>query len=209
MKYMYKSCFALFTLVAFFSLSAQAQKYRTTIGARIGRNDFGITGQQKIYKQTTLEAIGLVSGREVSATGLIEQHFPVLGQGFNVYLGAGAHVGHLKDHGGFYGGDLLGGAELKLPIVPIVLSLDLKPAFHVNHEEWGTINGALSIRYILVKEKKERKKLFGIINRNQDDRRDRERRKKKDDRSGGWFRKKEKEEVKKPDSWFKRLKDKI
>ncbi len=206
---MNKVCFVFLFLISFLNLSANAQKYKSTLGVRIGRNDFGITGQQKLFKQTTIEAIGLVSGREVSATGLIEQHFPILGQGFNVYLGAGAHVGHLKDHGGFYGGDLLGGAELKLPIVPIVLSLDLKPAFHVNHEEWGTVNGALSIRYILVKEKKERKKLFGIFDRNEDDRRARKRRKDKEEKSGGWFRKKEKEEEKESGGWFKRLKDKI
>ncbi|MDQ3290600.1 MAG: hypothetical protein M3Q05_04855 [Bacteroidota bacterium] len=205
---MNKFCVVLIFFLSFLNFSAQAQKYRSTLGARIGRNDFGITGQQKIFKRTTLEAIGLVSGREVSATGLVEQHFPILGQGFNVYLGAGAHVGHLKDSGGFYGGDLIGGAELKLPIVPIVLSLDLKPSFHVNHEEWGSVNGALSIRYILVKDKKEKKKLFGIFNRNQDDRRDRKRRKDKEEKSGGWFRKKEKEEEK-PSGWFKRLKDKI
>ncbi|PSR53607.1 hypothetical protein AHMF7605_08745 [Adhaeribacter arboris] len=203
---MNKFCLALLFLLFILNFSANAQKYKTTLGVRIGRNDFGITGQQKIYKQTTLEAIGLVSGREVSATGLVEQHFPVLGQGFNVYLGAGAHIGHLKDHGGFYGGDLLGGAELKLPIVPIVLSLDLKPAFHVNHEEWGTVNGALSIRYILIKEKKEKKKLFGIFNRKEDNRRNRKRRKDKDENSRGWFRKKDKEEEK-SGGWFKRFKD--
>lgn len=199
---MHKFCLVLFFL-ALFHFPAQAQRYRTTVGVRIGQNDFGITGQQKILPQTTLEAIGLVSGREVSAIGLVEQHFPILGKGFNVYLGAGAHVGHLKDHGVFYGGDLLAGAELKLPIIPIVLSLDLKPAFHVNHEEWGGVGGGLSIRYILVKEKKEKKKLFGIFNRKEDDRNDR-RRKDKDKKSGGWFRKKNKEEPKKPGGWFRK-----
>ncbi len=203
---MNKFCLVLL-FFSFFHFSAQAQKYRTTVGVRIGRNDFGITGQQKILPQTTLEAIGLVSGREVSATGLVEQHFPVLGKGFNIYLGAGAHVGHLKDRGAFYGGDLLAGAELKLPIIPIVLSLDLKPAFHVNHDEWGGVSGGLSIRYILVKEKKEKKKLFEIFNRKEDDRNDRRRRKEKNKKSGGWFRKNTNEEAKKPGGWFRKNKN--
>lgn len=183
---MNKFCVTLL-LVFVFQFSVQAQKYRTAAGIRIGRNDFGLTAQQKLFKQTTLEGIAAFGGREVSATGLIEQHFPVLGKGFNVYLGAGAHIGHLKDHGGFYGADLLAGAELKVPIVPFVVSIDLKPAFHINHEEWGGIAGGLSIRYILVKEKKEKKKLFGIFNRKDSDRDDRRRKKDKDKKSGGWL----------------------
>lgn len=184
---MNKFCVTLL-LVFLFQYPGQAQKYRTAAGIRIGRNDFGLTAQQKVLKQTTLEGIVSFSGREVSATGLIEQHFPVLGKGFNVYLGAGAHVGHLKDNGAFYGGDLLAGAELKVPIIPFVISLDLKPAFHLNHEEWGGVGGGFSIRYILVKEKKEKKKLFGIFNRKDDDQDNRRRKKDKDKKSGGWFR---------------------
>ncbi|RDC62115.1 hypothetical protein [Adhaeribacter pallidiroseus] len=194
----------IFFLHLLFTFSVQAQKYRSAVGVRIGRNDFGFTGQQKILKKTTLEAIGAVSGREVSATGLIEQHFPILGPGFNIYLGAGAHIGHLKDNGTYYGGDLIAGAELKLPIVPLVLSLDLKPTFHINHEEWGGVGSGFSIRYILVKEKKEKKKLFGIFNRKDDNRNSR---KNKKIDSGGWFRRKKKEEEK-PKSWFKRIFDK-
>lgn len=182
-----------YTLLFFFlfQFTVQAQKYRTAAGIRIGRNDFGFTAQQKLFKQTTLEGIASFSGREVSATGLVERHFPVLGKGFNVYLGAGAHIGHLKDNGGFYGGDLIAGAEMKVPIIPFVISLDLKPAFHINHEEWGSLAGGLSIRYILVKEKKEKKKLFGIFNRkgdDDDDREDRRRKKDKNKEEGGWFR---------------------
>ncbi|QNF31600.1 hypothetical protein HUW51_02240 [Adhaeribacter swui] len=185
-------------------LSVQAQKYRTAAGVRFGGNNFGITAQQKILKKTTIEAIGAVGGREVSATGLVEQHFPLLGPGFNIYLGAGAHVGHLKDNGAFYGGDLIAGAELKLPIAPLVLSFDLKPTFHVNHEEWGGVGSGFSIRYILVKEKKEKKKLFGIFNRKDNDR---DKRKSRDEERGGWFKKKKKVEEK-PKGFFKRIFDK-
>ena len=192
--------FLSFFLLVTFTYSVQAQKYRTAAGIRIGRNDFGFTGQQKILKKTTLEGIAAVSGRELSATGLIEQHFPVLGPGFNIYLGAGAHIGHLKDNGTYYGGDLIAGAELKLPVVPLVLSLDLKPTFHVNHEEWGGVGSGFSIRYILIKEKKEKKKLFGILNRKDDDRSNR----RKEEKSGGWFKRKKKEEEK-PKGFFKRI----
>ncbi len=195
--------FIISLLLVACTFSVQAQNYRTAAGVRIGRNDFGFPGQQKILKKTTLEAIGTVSGRELSATGLIEQHFPILGPGFNIYLGAGAHIGHLKDNGTYYGGDLIAGAELKLPVVPLVLSLDLKPTFHVNHEEWGGVGSGFSIRYILVKEKKEKKKLFGIFNGKADDRKSR---RNKEKESGGWFKRKKKEEEK-PKGFFKRIFD--
>ncbi len=184
---MNKLSFALL-LVLVFNMSVQAQKYRTAAGIRIGRNDFGFTGQQKILEQTTLEGIASFSGREISATGLLEQHFSVLGRSFNVYLGAGMHVDHLKDNGTFYGGDLLTGVEMKVPVIPFVLSLDLKPTFHINHEEWGGVGGGLSIRYILVKEKKEKKKLFGIFNRKDDDRNNnRSRKRNKNKKTNRWF----------------------
>lgn len=200
---MNKLFFVLLFLFSF-QVSVQAQKYRTAAGIRIGSNDFGITAQQKILKKTTIEAIGAVGGRELSATGLVEQHFPLLGPAFNIYLGAGAHIGHLKDNGAFYGGDLIAGAELKIPIAPLIISFDLKPTFHVNHEEWGGVGSGFSIRYILVKKKKEKKKLFGIFNRKDNDR---NKGKNKNNDSGGWFKRKKKEEEK-PKSWFKRIFDK-
>ncbi|WP_051359889.1 hypothetical protein [Adhaeribacter aquaticus] len=159
-----KKYFLLLTF-CFFCLAASAQKYRTAAGIRIGKNDFGGTIQQKIMERNTLEGIVLAGTREVSGTALFEHHFPIMGKGFNWYLGAGAHVGHLKDAGGFYGGDVILGTEMKLPIFPILLSLDVKPAFHVNHEDWGRISGGFSIRYILVKEKREKRGLFGIFDR--------------------------------------------
>jgi hypothetical protein len=168
------------TIVLFLLLltgySASAQKYRTNIGARIGRNDFGISLQQKIMDEVTLEGIAGLGSREVDATLLIEKHFPILGRGFNYYLGAGAHVGSLKDYGGFYGADAILGTELKMPIFPLVLSLDIKPAIHASHEDWFSFDGGFTIRYILVKEKVEKKR-FGIFGGgNRDDDRDRDRR---------------------------------
>jgi hypothetical protein len=143
-------------------VGASAQKYRTALGARIDRNDFGVSLQQKILEKNTLEGILAVGSREVSGTVLFERHFPILGKGFNYYLGAGAHVGSLKDHGTFYGGDAILGTELKLPIFPLLLSFDIKPALHVNHEDWFDFASGFSLRYILVKEKKEKKK-FGLF----------------------------------------------
>jgi hypothetical protein len=143
-------------------LGASAQKYRTAIGARIDRNDFGVSLQQKIMERNTLEGIFAVGSRDATGTVLFEHHFPILGKGFNYYLGGGAHVGSLKDHGTFFGGDVILGTELKLPIFPLLLSFDIKPAMHINHEDWFDFASGFTLRYILVKEKKEKKK-FGIF----------------------------------------------
>lgn len=162
--------YPLVLLFVLFSLAASAQKYRTAVGARLGRNDFGISLQQQVLDRNTLEGIFAVGSRDATGTVLFEHHFPILGKGFNYYLGAGAHVGTLKDHGAFFGGDVILGTELKLPIFPLVLSFDVKPAMHVHHEDWFDFASGFTLRYILVKEKKEKKK-FGIFGGKQEDNR--------------------------------------
>ena len=173
---MKKNTLLLFLLLLT-GLSASAQKYRTNIGARLGRDDFGVSLQQKIFEEVTLEGIAGVGRREADLTLLIEKHFPIIGKGFNYYLGAGAHVGTLNNYGGFYGADLILGTELKVPVFPLVLSLDIKPAIHASHSDWFAFDGGFTIRYILVKEKVEKRR-FGIFGRGNrdDDRNDRDRR---------------------------------
>ncbi|MGV3639317.1 MAG: hypothetical protein ACO1NZ_02285 [Adhaeribacter sp.] len=180
-----------YILVLFFLLltaaTASAQKYRTAAGLRIDRNDFGISLQQKIMERNTLEGILALGSREVSGTALFEHHFPLLGKSFNYYLGAGAHVGNLKDHGAFFGGDVILGTELKLPIFPLLLSFDIKPAVHVNHEDWFDFASGFTLRYILVKEKKEKKK-FGLFGGREEEERGRRKNKnKEEEKRKGWF----------------------
>ena len=141
--------------------AAQAQKYRTALGVRASRNQLGLTVQQLILPKSTIEVIASAGSNEYSGTALFEHHFPILGRGFNYYLGAGAHLGDKKDFGKFYGADLITGLELKTPLLPFTISADLKPAFHVNHGDWFTFGGGISARFILVKEKKKKFNLFG------------------------------------------------
>lgn len=132
---------------------AAAQRYKTAAGVRIGGDEFGLTVQQKILERTTLEGLVMAAPRQVTVTALAEQHFPMLGQRFNYYVGGGLHAGHLKDYGAIYGLDAIGGIEYKVNGLPFLFSADLKPAFHIKHEEWFNLGGAFSIRYVLVKEK--------------------------------------------------------
>ncbi|RSK49500.1 hypothetical protein [Hymenobacter rigui] len=133
--------------------AAQAQKYHTAAGLRLGKNNYGLTVQQKIFEKTTLEGLGLVGSRELSATVLAERHFGILGPSLNYYFGAGGHLGKNKDTGGFGGFDALAGLEYKVAFVPIVLSLDFKPTVEINSDDWARFPTAFSIRYVLIKDK--------------------------------------------------------
>lgn len=174
-----KKHLALLFLLLLTGLTASAQKYRTNAGIRFGRNDFGVSLQQKIMDQVTLQGILAAGGREVDGTLLIQKHFPIIGKGFNYFIGAGVHAGNLKDYGGFYGGDVILGGELKMPVFPLVFSIDVKPAVHAGHEDWITLDGGFTLRYILVKEKVEKRR-FGIFGGGRDnDRNDRNKKKNK------------------------------
>ncbi|UPL49307.1 hypothetical protein [Hymenobacter sublimis] len=144
---------ALVAAGALVASSAFAQKYRTAAGLRFSKNNYGLTIQQKVLEKTTLEGLALVGSREVSATLLAEQHFGILGPSLNYYFGAGGHLGNNKDTGGFGGLDALAGVEYKVAFTPFVLSLDFKPTIEFNSDDWARFPTALSVRYILVKEK--------------------------------------------------------
>jgi hypothetical protein len=133
--------------------AAYAQKYRTAAGLRLGKENFGITIQQKIFEKTTLEGLGIARNREVSATLLAEQHFRILGPSLNYYFGAGGHVGNHKDNGAFGGIDAIAGIEYKVALTPFVLSVDFKPTVEFNSDDWARFPTAISVRYIILKEK--------------------------------------------------------
>jgi len=133
--------------------AVHAQKYHTAAGLRLGKNNYGLTVQQKIFEKTTLEGLGLVGSREVSATVLAERHFGILGPSLNYYFGAGGHLGRNKDTGGFGGFDALAGVEYKVAFVPILLSLDFKPTVEINSDDWARFPTAFSIRYVIIKDK--------------------------------------------------------
>ncbi len=149
--------FRIFILLLFSTLSASAQKYSTAIGVRFGNNHYGVTAKQKIFKQTTLEGILAAYSSDFSSTLLIEQHFPLIGKGFNLYTGAGAHFGEQKEQGKYYGYDVILGAEMKLPGLPILISADIKPAYQINHSDWFTFSTALSAHYIIAKDSKKKR----------------------------------------------------
>ncbi|RAK64712.1 hypothetical protein [Hymenobacter edaphi] len=177
----------LFTAASLLAHAAPAQKYRTAVGLRLGSGNYGFTAQQRIFEKTTLEGLATFRSQEVMGTLLIERHFHILGPALNYYFGAGAHAGGHKNYGTVGGFDAMVGAEWKLPIVPLQLSVDFKPSVELNNEDWFRFPTAVSVRYVLIKEKKK-PFMGGLFGGDQDkERRKSKQKTKAEPRKGGLF----------------------
>ncbi len=131
-----------------------AQKYRTAAGLRFSSGLYGLTVQQKVLPKTTLEGLLLAGSREVTATVLAEQHFGLLGPSLNYYFGVGGHLGNNKNTGAFGGFDAIAGLEYKIALSRFVVAADFKPTIEFNSDDWARFATGISVRYILIKEKK-------------------------------------------------------
>ena len=89
---MKKLILASFLLLITSSLFCQS--YRTALGVRFGTN-IGLTVQQRLFNQTTIEGIlerSLYRDQTVG-TVLLEQHKKIIGKNVNLYFGGGLHTG--------------------------------------------------------------------------------------------------------------------
>ena len=130
----------------FISETAQAQNYRFAAGWRAGTTTNGISVKLVPIQGLALEGIYGVYPYGQSITGLIESHSCVFGwRRLQMYAGAGAHYrfnymdGVFTDpiNGTFeviappgtrgWGLDAILGIELKLPLLPVAISADVKP----------------------------------------------------------------------------------
>lgn len=145
--------FLLASLLLALARPAAAQKYDTALGARLGGGNYGLTLQQRLASRLTVEAIAGLGQREYSGTVLGEYHFGILGPSLNYYFGAGGHLGHNKDTGGYSGLDGLVGVEYKVAFLPIVVSFDFKPTLEFGGDDYARFPTAFSIRYVLIKRR--------------------------------------------------------
>lgn len=175
----------LLLAAALLAQPAAAQKYRTAVGLRLGSGNYGFTAQQRILEKTTLEGIATLRAREVTGTVLIERHFPILGPSLNYYAGVGGHAGSHKDFGAVGGFDVVVGAEWKLPIMRLLVGFDFKPSVELNNDEWFRFPTAVSVRYVLIKEKK--KPFMGGLFGGDKDKGKTKQKAKSERKSGGWF----------------------
>lgn len=167
----------LLTLAIISSVSfAQAQRYGSAVGLRLGNNNdyrtVGLTAQQRITKRLSIEAI-LQSDFKLNTTfsALLEKHHPIISKRFNYYYGAGPSFGveesFVKDpeskqilhtYGNTTAGlDLIAGLELT--VLNTVISVDYKPNINlVGREEFFRGQMGISARMVLVKSKEQKKK---------------------------------------------------
>jgi len=140
-------------LLVLFARPAAAQKYITAAGVRLGGGNYGLTVQQLVGSRVTIEGIAGLGQREYSGTVLGEYHFGILGPSLNYYFGAGGHLGHNKDTGGFSGLDGIVGVEYKVAFLPVALSFDFKPSLEFGSDDYARFPTAFSIRYVFIKRK--------------------------------------------------------
>jgi len=138
-------------LLVLFARPAAAQKYITAAGVRLGGGNYGLTVQQLVASRVTIEGIAGLGQREYSGTVLGEYHFGILGPSLNYYFGAGGHLGHNKDTGGFSGLDGIVGVEYKVAFLPVALSFDFKPSLEFGNDDYARFPTAFSIRYVFIK----------------------------------------------------------
>lgn len=162
-------------LISAFS-EANAQRYGTTLGIRMGNNQisrtFGITAQQRIADHASLEAI-LQSDFNLNSTFsiLAKKHHPIISKRFNYYYGAGLSLGKeesfvknesdqtiIRTYGNNTTGvDLIGGIEMTL--LNTVISVDYKPNINLaGRSEFYRGQIGLSARMVLVKSKEQKKR---------------------------------------------------
>ncbi|REJ82869.1 MAG: hypothetical protein DWQ44_01760 [Bacteroidetes bacterium] len=148
--------------------NAPAQDYSNGIGVRLGGFSHGITYKHKFGGADALELIASTGRRSLILTGLYEYHRPLgNAQGFNWFLGGGAHIGFYNEGYYYYyyrnknrvyvyedrmdrrgfGIDFILGLEYKFNNVPITLGLDLKPFVDFHEAAYSYWDGAFTFRF--------------------------------------------------------------
>lgn len=153
---MIKKCLTYCLLLAASCLTAQS--YNTALGVRLG-NDFGLSLQQRILKNSTIEGIGMTNFRngDLYLIGLWEEHRPLLTKRINYYYGGGLHKIWLNDapnQKDALGISIIGGIEFT--VLGVVLSVDALPMLNMEGgRSWINYSSAFSARYILIKPKRK------------------------------------------------------
>lgn len=159
MKKIIFTLFSVLILLGTTSLKAQAP-YKHALGLRLG----GLTGlNYKAFNgDIAFEAILQLPYNGFGITGLVEKYGSTGAANLGWYIGAGAHVWNFNGESSrkYYpesrnytlvGLDGILGLQYTFPRIPLDLSIDWKPVFHLTGGGRGFYgnDGALSVRYIL------------------------------------------------------------
>jgi len=148
-----------------FSPSAIGVRVEATTSGGVG---MGATFQQSLTKRTGIEGIVTGNNTDMRITGLYEYFQPLVFKGWKAYVGGGGHIGMTHSAGSaqlladimngsldvsngrqlFMGVDGIVGAQYDVPNMPINVSIDAKPALHLNnHPNKFEIGIGLSVRF--------------------------------------------------------------
>lgn len=153
-----------------------AQSYGTSAGIRMGSNKnhrtFGLSVQQRVLKDITLEGI-IQSDFNNNHTAhlLVEKHSRIISKRFNYYYGAGMSVGSeeslvknpetreiTRTYGnGTLNADLIIGIEMTM--LRTNFSLDYKPSVNIigNRGPWYAGQIGISARHVIVKSAEQKR----------------------------------------------------
>ncbi len=140
---MKKTILLLFAFVSIFTITSQAQNYKTALGVRLSSRNAMVNNSVSIKhfinEKTAIE--GLVSFGDPLAFGaLIERHKPLASEGLSWFYGAGAYLAFVKNVNvntqktstdpnlGAMG---IVGLDYKFTNIPLNLSLDWKPELNI------------------------------------------------------------------------------
>ena len=148
----------------FISLSLQAQKpadeyvYKNALGIKPGARN-AISSRHFLTANKAVEGLIYLSDADFRITGLYEKYhsFDKL-KGLRLYYGAGVHIGFWSEywkalypdrpHGATFGPDAILGLDLKIPGVPVNISLDWQPSFNLTGDKgFDGVRGGVGLRY--------------------------------------------------------------
>ncbi len=158
-------CFIALSLVG---VSLMAQPYYNAIGVRLGKQ-YGISVQQKIYNNFTVEGLFHYDFRNTSSISVVgKQYKKIILPNLNYYYGGGLHKGWIKDNilesddGAKVDAEgntsdpfgITGVAGLEMTLGRFNIGMDYRP--NINFTGGGGLldhNTAFSIRYVIMKDK--------------------------------------------------------
>lgn len=126
--------------------------YGITPGIRLGSNYdawYGISARQN-FNEGSLELIVTPANERITITGLVavQNTLDIDIDGVSYFYGIGAHAGINNNAGIILGADAIAGIEYEIPDIPILVSIDIKPALDISPDLIYHFNqGALTVRY--------------------------------------------------------------
>jgi hypothetical protein len=151
-----KKVFMLMIAIAFATVELNAQDYNWAMGVRLSDFMGGISVKKSVNTKYKIEGIlAMPYWHGVILTGLYERDILAIDERFQLFCGAGGHIGNWKYKSEeinknyyFIGVDVIAGLEYTLSSIPLSISIDYKPSFNIaEHSGFNFGGGGIAIRY--------------------------------------------------------------